>query len=381
VLFVPLVLAQVARGNPLAVFADPGVPSATRAPSALQLAVGQPLPDWNGWLPATQPLDLAVVVLPIVMAVLAFPVVASAIGAVLGHRWSVAGTALLAALLGYATAFGATHLAVTGVGSTTTIVWPGSGLSVLALALVVAACIGIDTVPRAAPVVGLVGSVFAAVAVAPAFAAFYLHRATIEPTSGRVLSAYVNAEAQANPDVGTLVVEPQTDGSLAVSLERGQGSTLDDQSTLDATALALSRSGDRLATLAGNLASRSGYDPEPALRELGISFVLLDDAPDDAEAEAVHDRAAGAIGQDARFTSIGETTNGALFHYEGEVDRTGSGPASAQAAHVLDLVVLGVVFGAAALLAVPTAPRRRRATSNVIEADEPATTFDEERDE
>ncbi len=381
VLFVPLVLAQVARGNPLAVFADPGVPSATRAPSALQLAVGQPLPDWDGWLSATQPLGLALAVLPIVMAVLALPVVASAIGAVLGHRWSVAGTALLAALLGYATAFGATHLAVTGVGSTTTIVWPGSGLSVLALALVVAACIGIDTVPRAAPVVGVVGTLFAAVAVAPAFAASYLGRAAIEPTSGRVLSAYVNAEAQANPDVGTLVVEPQTDGSLGVSLERGQGSTLDDQSTLDATALALSPAGERLAVLAGNLASRSGYDPAPALRDLGISFVLLDDAPDDAEARAVHDRAAGAIGQDARFTSIGATANGALFHYEGDVDRVGSGPASAHAAHVLDLGVLGVVFGAAALLAVPTAPRRRRATSNVIEADEPATTFDEERDE
>ncbi len=48
---------------------------------------------------------------------------------------------------------------------------------------------------------------------------------------------------------------------------------------------------------------------------------------------------------------------------------------------MLYLVVLGIVFGATALLAVPTAPRRRRATSNVIEAEEPATTFDEERDE
>ncbi|WIB12995.1 hypothetical protein [Curtobacterium sp. MCPF17_052] len=151
VLFVPLVLAQIARGNPLAVFADPGVPSATPAPSALQLAIGQPLPDWNGWLSAVAPLGLGDAVLPVAMAVLALPVAASAIGAVLGHRWSLAGTALVAALLGYATAFGATHLAVTGVGSTTTIVWPGSALSVFALAIVVAACIGIDTVPPGGP--------------------------------------------------------------------------------------------------------------------------------------------------------------------------------------------------------------------------------------
>ncbi|ROS63774.1 GT2 family glycosyltransferase [Curtobacterium sp. PhB172] len=381
VLFLPLVLAQVARGNVLAVFADPGVPSATRAPSALQLAIGQPLPDWSGWLPATSGLAAVGTWLPIVMAVLAVPIAAAAIGAMLGHRWAVAGSALVVALLGFGTAFAATHVAVTGVGSTTTIVWPGSGLSVYWLAIVVAACIGIDVLPKAAPVTGLVATVLAGVAVAPAFAAFYLGNAAIQPTTGRVLSAYVNAEAQANPDVGTLVVVPQDDGSLAVALERGQGATLDDQSTLDATALRLSESGARLTTLAGNLASRSGYDPRPALQELGISFVLLDDAGDDPEAQTVHDRAAGAIGQNALFTSIGETTNGQLFHYEGDVDRTTTGSAAARATHVLYLVVLGVVFGAAALLAVPTAPRRRRATSNVIEAEEPATTFDEERDE
>lgn len=383
VLFLPLVLAQLSRGNVLAVLADPGVPSATRAPSAFQLVIGQPVPDWSGWLPTTSGLVTAAWILPVLMAVLALPLAVAAIGAVLGHRWAVAGAALVVALLGFATAFGATHVTVTGVGSTTTIVWPGSGLSVYWLGIVAAACIGLDVLPRTAPVAALVTTVLAAVTVAPAFAAFYLGNAVIQPTSGRVLSAYVNAEAQANPDVGTLVVEPQDDGSLAVSLERGQGSTLDDQTTLDSTALTLSRSGSQLATLAGNLASRSGYDPEPALKELGVSFVLLDDVSGDAPAGAqtVHDRAAGAIGQNALFTSIGETTSGQLFHYDGTVDRPSTGSAAAQATHVLYLVVLGVVFGAAALLAVPTAPRRRRATSNVIEAEQPATTFDEERDE
>lgn len=393
VLFLPLVIAQVTRGNVLAVFADPGVPSTTRAPSAFQLAIGQPVPDWSGWLPTTAGLATLTAILPVLMAVLALPIAAAAIGAMLGHRWAVAGGSLVVALLGFATAFAATHVTVTGVGSTTTIIWPGSGLSVYWLAIVAAACIGIDVLPRLAPVTGLVATVLAGVAVAPTFAAFYLGNAVIQPTTGRVLSAYVNAEAQANPDVGTLVVEPQSDGSLAVALERGQGSTLDDQSTLDSTALTLSRSGAQLATLAGNLASRSGYDPEPALRQLGVSFVLLDDVSDASDAsdasrgssgsaaQEVHDRAAGAIGQNALFTSIGETTSGQLFHFEGDVDRTSTGSAAAHATHVLYLVVLGVVFGAAALLAVPTAPRRRRATSNVIEAEEPATTFDEERDE
>jgi GT2 family glycosyltransferase len=381
VLFVPLVLAQIARGNPLAILADPGVPSATRAPSALQLAVGSPLPDWNGWLTAVGGLHLATIALPVAFAILAVPLGATAIGALLGHRWAVAGAVLVVALLGYATAFGATHLALTGVGSTTTIVWPGSGLSLYWLALVTAACLGLDTLPRLAPGLGLVASILAGAAVAPMFAGLYLGTAAIQPTTGRVISAYVNAEAQANPDVGTLVIDPQPDGTLAVSLERGQGATLDDQSTLESTALSLTAKSRELATLAGNLASRSGYDPRPALRKLGISFVLLDDGNGSAKASGLHDRAASAIGQNALFKSIGDTTDGTLFHFTGTVDRPSTGSTAATAAHALYLVVLAVVFGATALLAIPTAPRRRRATSNVLEAEEPATTFDEERDE
>jgi GT2 family glycosyltransferase len=381
VLFVPLVLAQIARGNPLAILADPGVPSATRAPSALQLAVGSPLPDWNGWLEASGSWHLAVTVLPIALAVLALPVGITAIGAMLGHRWAVAGTVLVAALLGYATAFGATHLALTGVGSTTTIVWPGAGLSVYWFALVAAACIGIDTLPRLAPGLGVLSAVLVGVAAAPLFAGLYLGTASIAPTTGRVLSAYVNAEAQANPGVGTLVIDPQRDGSLAVSLERGEGATLDDQSTLDSTALSLSPDGRRLTTLAANISSRSGYDPRPALKSLGVSFVLVQDGAGGAKADAVHDRALGSIGQDALFTSIGDTTHGVLYHYAGGVDRPTTGSLATSATHTLYLVVLGIVFGATALLAIPTAPRRRRAMSSVLEADEPATTFDEERDE
>ncbi|PZF64455.1 glycosyltransferase family 2 protein [Curtobacterium sp. MCBD17_013] len=380
VLFAPLVITQLRAGTPLGVLADPGVPDATRAPSALQLAIGSPLPDWNGWTTASHAAGFATTVLPIALAVLALPVGATAIGALLGRRWHLAAVALGFAFVGYLTAFGATHLALSGVGSTTTIVWPGSGLSVSWFALVVAAVVGLDTLPRLAPGLGLVAAVLTGVTVAPVFAGLYLGTAAISPTTGRVISAYVNAEARTNPDVGTLVLTPQRDGTLGVSLERGQGATLDDQSTVQATAHRLSPDDRRLTTLAANLASRSGFDPREDLRRLGVRFVLLADGPDSRAAEALHDRAAGSIGQDARFTSIGATGTGVLWTYDGRVDRPATGTAAASAAHALFLVVLGVVFGATALLAIPTGPRRRRAVSHVIEADEPATTFDEERE-
>jgi GT2 family glycosyltransferase len=379
-LFAPLVVSQFGRGTPLAILADPGVPSATRAPSALQLAAGSPLPDWNGWLATTDALGLAATVLPIALAVLVLPVGVTAVGALLGRRWHLAATALGFALLAYVTAFATTHIALSGVGSTTTIVWPGSALTVYWFALVIAAAVGLDTLPRLAPGLGVLAAGLLGVAVAPTFAGMYLQTADIEPTDGRVISAYVNAEAQANPDVGTLVIVPERDGSLAVSLERGQGSTLDDQSTLDATALDLSASGRALTTLAGNLASRSGFDPRPDLRRLGVSFILLGDGADSGPARSVHARAVGSIGQNALFKSIGDTNNGVLWHYEGRVDRPGSGSTAVATTHTLVLVGLGIVFGATALLAIPTAPRRRRAVSNVLEADEPATTFDEERE-
>jgi hypothetical protein len=386
VLFAPLVITQIGRGTPFAILADPGVPSATRAPSALQLAVGSPLPDWNGWLTALHGtggfLGAAATVLPLALAITALPVGVTAIGSLLGHRWHLAAVALGFAFIGYVTAFAATHVALTGVGSTTTIVWPGSGLSVFWFALVLATAVGLDTLPRLAPGLGVVAAGLVGVAVAPMFAGVFLGTAAITPTTGRVLSAYVNAEAQANPAVGTLVITPLRDGTLGVSLERGQGSTLDDQSTLDATALALSPAGRRLTTLAANLASRSGFDPRPDLQRLGVSFILLGDAArGSAASDALHTRAAGSIGQNALFKSIGDTTNGTLWHYEGRVDRPSTGSASVATSHELFLVVLAVVFGATALLAIPTAPRRRRAVSNVLEADEPATTFDEERDE
>jgi GT2 family glycosyltransferase len=390
VLFLPLAIDQFTRGNPLGLLADPGVPSATRAPSALQLAVGSPLPDWNGWLTALASLGLGATVIPIALAILALPVGVTAIGALLGRHWALAAGALVVALLGYATAFGASHLALTGVGSTTTIIWPGSGLSVYWLALVLGATLGLDALPRLSPGLGVVASVLLGASVTPLFAGLYLGTATIQGTTGRVLSAYVNAEAQANPDVGTLVINPQADGSLAVSLERGEGATLDDQATLASTALSLTPAGKRLTTLAGNLASRSGFDPQSDLRRLGISFVLLDDASSAhsgavsggvGRAAAVHDRAASAIGQNALFKPIGNTTNGVLYHYNGAVDRPSNGSAAAATAHVAWLVVLAVVFGVTALLAIPTGVRRRRQTGTTIEAEEPATTFDEERDE
>lgn len=381
VLFLPLVLAQIARGTPLAIAADPGVPMVTPHPTAVQLAEGSPLGGAGGWaavLSGVHPLDT---ILPILAAAIVIPVALTAFGALLGHRWMVAAGALILALLGYATAVAATHVGLTSVGSSPTTLWPGGGLSIAWLGLIVAASIGLDTLPRLAPGLAVLASALSLIAVAPALAGIYLGTAAITPTTGRVISAYVNAQAQSDPGIGTLVLVPQADGSLAASLERGQGATMDDQSSWLATARTLSDSGERMSVLAANLSSRSGFDPRPDLRRLGIRFILLQSGDDSTGSQSVRSRAAASIGQNALFTSVGTTATGVLYSYGGAVEGPSSGGSEAANLHALTLLVFAVVFGATGLLAIPTAPRRRHPLGDRLESEEPASTFDEERDE
>jgi hypothetical protein len=284
-------------------------------------------------------------------------------------------------LLGFATAVAATHVSISGVGSETTSIWAGSGLSLYLLGLVGAAAVTVDRLPRVAAPAGVVVAVVSVATVFPLVVASYLGTSEVRPSSGRILSAYVTAEAEASPEVGTLVLTPQPDGSLAVSLEHGQGATLDDQSTLDATAQRLSSTNEDLTVLAGNLVSISGFDPSDDLDRLGVGFVLLGEAADgDDEAEALGRRASEALDGTASFQPVGETTNGLLWRW---VDASGAEPEPADPGPLRPIVLISwaLVFGSALLLAVPTAPRRRRSRTGVPESEQPATTFDEERDD
>jgi len=200
------------------------------------------------------------------------------------------------------------------------------------------------------------------------------------PSSGRILSAYVTAEAIAKPDVGTLVLSPQPDGSLAVSLQRGQGETLDQQSTLDSTQQHLSSTTRDLTVLAGNLVSRSGFDPQQTLRELGIGFVLLATSHDANAGKNLQQRASGALDGNALFLPVGTTTSGELWRYTAATERTTKTPADGPLRPII-LLSWALIFGSALLLAIPTTPRRRRARPGRPEAESPATTFDEERDD
>ena len=379
-LFLPLAIVQVGRGTWWGVFADPGVPARLEPASPLQLLLTSPETGLAGWTDLLSGTGLTGTTLAVVVAAVFAPLALLAVAAPFTGSLRRAVPPLALALLGYLTAVAATHVSISGVGSDTTTIWAGSGLSLYLLGLVGAASVTLDRLPRVAPPAGVLAAVASVAVAVPVVIASYTGVADVRPSSGRILSAYVTAEAEASPEVGTLVLTPQPDGSLAVSLEHGQGATLDDQSTLDATSQRLSTTNRDLTVLAGNLVSRSGFDPSDDLDRLGVGFVLLAGGADDGPAASLERRAGEALDGTSTFLPVGDTSNGLLWRY---VD-AGSVDDSHPDGGVLRPIVLvswALVLGSALLLALPTTPRRRRSRAGVPEAEQPATTFDEERDD
>ncbi|BDZ51494.1 hypothetical protein GCM10025867_37350 [Frondihabitans sucicola] len=378
-LFVPLAIAQISRGTWWAVFADPGVPTRSAAASPLQLALGSPETGLNGWtdLVATVGITGSTMAIVIVLAMLPLGILAAL--SVFAPSRGAAVACLAVALLGYASAVGATHLEITGVGSSTTGVWAGSGLSLYFAGLIGAASITLDRIPRFTPPFGFLLGVVGIAASVPLILATLMGTATIVPSSGRILSAYVTAEAVAKPDVGTLVLSPQPDGSLAVSLQRGQGR----RSTSSPRSIPPSSSSRRrLVTSPSSPATwsaeadsiRSGISPSSGSdsccsgrRKTTVRPATSSSAP----AEPSTATPCSCPSARPRAVSSGATSTPRSARL-----RTLPG-----ALRPIILITWAIVFGSALLLAIPTTPRRRRARPGKPEAEQPATTFDEERDD
>lgn len=369
-LFLPLIVDQVSRGTPLGLLADPGVQRPSAIPDEGQAALGQASATWGRWEDAFGGLVSAAVPAPIVIAALLAPLAIAAVAVVATRRWRGGLLALALAALGYATAVAASGVEVAASGESAVPLWIGAPLSLMWFGLIAAAVLALDALPRGAAAAAAVVGVLAVTAVAPTLVALALGRTAVGPAPERTLPAFVVAEAAGDPRVGTLRLEPTSDGGIRATVERGSGATLDVQSTLAATRNELSPTTEAVASLAGNLVSRSGYDATAAVEELGLSFVLLGPAGDDAAAVAVERRARVALDANAEVAPVGETDFGALWRFaDARADAPGAQVPEPPAEAGWIIAGQLVVLGAALLLSIPTGggrepdrrpPHRRR---------------------
>ncbi|WP_353828616.1 glycosyltransferase family 2 protein, partial [Agromyces sp. SYSU T0242] len=232
-LFLPLVVQQFTRGAPLSLLADPGVPQPAAEPTALALALGQ-ASGWGRW---SEPLAaLGGVASPaIVLAVLLAPLVLAACAVVATRRSRSGLLGLALAAIGFATAVAATTIQVAFAGDRAVPVWTGAALSLMWMGLIAAALLALGTLRRGSAALAALVMAGVLLAVAPSLAALALGRSAVGPATARTLPAFVEAEAAADPRVGTLRIRPTADGGLRATVERGPGATLDEQSTLAST--------------------------------------------------------------------------------------------------------------------------------------------------
>lgn len=372
----PLVLFQLARGEPLALLADPG-PAIPAVPSSgWLLLLGHPSAADDHWAGVGEALGLPLATLAPAVLLAPLAIIALLAAFLPGARRAI--PSLAVALVGLATAVAASHLAVAVAGAETVTPWAGAPLSLYWAGLVGAVVVGVDAIAPAGVLTGLVAVLAATGAVVPLVAVPLLGEADVVAGTHRQLPALVAARADADPGIGTLVLTAQADGSLRAELARDGGTTLDEVSTLVTTRTTVREEDEPLAELAGNLASRSGFDPEPALQELGIAFIVVPELPAQptAEQSSVRQRTTEALDATAVLTPTGSTP---LWEYTALEE-------SGVTRHVPTPLGLGIAIGQgvilliALLLAIPTARRRRAVRELGPTESDPADTFDEDED-
>ncbi|WP_221585406.1 glycosyltransferase [Microbacterium sp. G2-8] len=364
-MFAPLAVQQISRGTPWGLFADPGaiVAYATGPVAALAAGFANGGGDWTVLfadlgLPADD-LAGALAWIPLLVA----PVALLALAAPAIRRTRVALFALALAALGVATAVIATHAHLAFVDGEAVAVWPGSGLTLGWMGLVLAAAMTIDAASEKRRWGGLLAGVAVAcvvVAIVPQLTALHRGASPLHASTGTTLPAYISAEARDDRALGTLVLTPLVDGGVETTVVWGPSETLGGASTFARTELTASERDEWLARVAGDIISGSSSAVTEPLARAGISFVLLREQPGDPNApqRVMSLTATASMDQRSGFVRVGETPRGALWRVDDEAsarpDLTGG---EATSAWLIGASQVALLIGGL-LLAIPTRDTR-----------------------
>ncbi|WAB81857.1 glycosyltransferase [Microcella daejeonensis] len=384
----PLVVAQLWRGSPLALLADPGIVAAPGEPAPTGLLLGWPdLALAIGPLQSILPQDAPPLLVAIVLGALLAPLPLLALLGLALPRGGRAVLPLAIGALGLVSAVLASGVSLTTLDGRAVPLDVAPALGLYWLGLLVGVAVALDGLRRAGAVPGLIATIAGVAAVAPLLAAPLTGLAEVRAAEVRTLPAIVAASAADDPRQATLVLTPAGDG-LGARLELGAGRTLAESRTVRTTGPA-AEDAREVAELAANLAAASGRDAAPALAELDVRFVLLAPAlaPVGEDGAAVPtaplaDPAAVSAALDATdaLVPVGDTDAGRLWRVTATDDdrsRPPGIPATAPAVLLGQLGILALTL----LLAIPTGRRPRRARPDEGSIDDPATTFAEGDDD
>jgi GT2 family glycosyltransferase len=278
-------------------FADPGPASAFVPGSWWELALG--------WLLGTAYLSqslgsvgIAPASAAVIVLVLAVPAVVLAVISLTLGRIVAAATFAGLFVLGLLTATISGGMFSGYENFETVFVWPGAGVSLLTLGILVGAGATLDHTdftdslgnalsgvgPWLTRIAGLSVGAVALVGMMPFAVQTWLNQTPVQASPvARTLPAFVAAEAALNPLVGTLIIE-QTDDGFRATIERGSGVTLTSTSTLvRGRSVGLTPRDEDIARLVATLVRPTAADPSETLQRYGIRFIVLD-APADSDA-------------------------------------------------------------------------------------------------
>ncbi|MEV7693139.1 glycosyltransferase [Microbacterium sp. NPDC089189] len=372
VLFAPLAWRQLRSGTPWGLLADPGVvwagpQAAADASGRLGLAAGFPTADLGGWASLFAGTSLAPYAA--VVLLLVAPLGALALLSLLTPRWMVSAILVIVALLGLGTAFAAVGISVAvSAGSVPVALWPGAALSVAWLGALGAAIVALDAglpVRRRALRVGgsvvLIGTLV--VLAFPAVTATLRDASLLQNGPAATLPAYVAAQGRDDQSVGTIVLSPQGDGSIATRVVWGGSDSLGGQSTLTSTRLEPTDADREVAALTADLVTSTSDDIVARVAAHGISFVVIAPAVEGESdaARAVRLSAGTALDQRRDLDDVGTTPKGELWRVTSDVAARPVPTASDHRLTVGIAAVQLVTVAVALLLSFPTAASRRQA--------------------
>lgn len=356
----PIVVERWRAGMPLAALADPGVPKPSAPPTAMQAALLSPDGSFASlgdvvvqFAPNGDPAWFALALLaPLALAALA--------GVVLRPSKTWPWVVLLFA--GFATAIASTRLALTSFEGQPVTVWAGSGASLALVALLGLAIAAVEVDDRRATIPGALVSLTALLAALPIIATSFLAPATVIAAPERRMPAFVDAGAEGDATIGTLVLLPLAQGELEVDVERGSGTTLDSIATAELVRGAPGESEAELAQVAVDMAAGGDVDVAALLDAQGVRFVLLEQEREGAA--GVHDRAQRSLDARGDLQSIGQTEAGLLWQ---RTDAAAAAPEQRPAWAGALLLAQLVALGAAVVAALPSLRRGARTRTRRLE--------------